>query len=434
MLARELLRQDPQRVRDALSARGADAGLVDRWLALDEQRRATIGAAEEKKRERNAASAKIGELKRRGESAEEALAATARLKQEIETLEGSLAGLESDLSAVELTLPNLPHASVPVGPDESANRVERVVGQPRRFGFTPLPHWELGPRLGILDFERGAKLSGARFTVSWGAGARLERALIQLMLDLHTRDHGYTEVLPPFLVKTEMLRGTGQLTKFAEAGKLDMFKAEGHDLWLIPTAEVPLTNLHRDEILDASSLPRRYTAHTPCFRAEAGSHGRDVRGLIRQHQFNKVELVQLTTPESSYDALEELTGHAERILQVLGLPYRVVTLSTGDLGFAASKTYDLEVWLPGQDVYREISSCSNCESFQARRANLRYRGEGGKPAVLHTLNGSGLAVGRTLIAILENGQQEDGSVVLPEALRPYLGGLDRITPSAAAGA
>jgi seryl-tRNA synthetase len=310
-----------------------------------------------------------------------------------------------------------------VGPDESANRVERVVGEPPRLGFAPQAHWDLGPRLGILDFERGAKLAGARFTVSWGAGARLERALIQLMLDLHTREHGYTEVLPPFLVRGDMLVGTGQLPKFAP----DLFKLEDHDLYLNPTAEVPLTNLHRDEILEASSLPRRYTAHTPCFRAEAGSHGRDVRGLIRQHQFNKVELVQLARPEESYAALEELTGHAERVLQVLGLPYRVVSLSTGDLGFASSKTYDLEVWLPGQDGYREISSCSNCEDFQARRANLRYRAEGGKPALLHTLNGSGLAVGRTLIAVLENGQQADGSVVLPPALRPYLGGLERLT-------
>ena len=422
MLARELLRHNPERVRAAFLARGADAGLVDRWLALDERRRSTITAVEEKKRERNAASAKIGELKRKGENAEEALAATARLKGEIETLETALAAVEADLTTLELVLPNLPHVSVPVGPDESANRVERVVGEPPRFDFTPLAHWDLGPRLGILDFERGAKLAGARFTVSWGAGARLERALIQLMLDLHTREHGYVEVLPPFLVRGDMLIGTGQLPKFAQ----DLFKVEDHDLYLNPTAEVPLTNLHRDEILDAASVPRRYTAYTPCFRAEAGSHGRDVRGLIRQHQFNKVELVQLAQPEESYAALEELTGHAERVLQVLGLPYRVVSLSTGDLGFQASKTYDLEVWLPGQDGYREISSCSNCEDFQARRANLRYRSEGGKPALLHSLNGSGLAVGRTVIAILENGQQADGSVVLPAALRPYMGGLERL--------
>jgi seryl-tRNA synthetase len=422
MLSRELLRHDPDRVRAALAARGADAGLVERWQGLDQRRRRAIAAVEESKRERNAASAKIAELKRRGESAEEAIAAVSRTKGEIETLETALATVETDLSGLELTLPNLPHPSVPVGPDERANRVERVVGEPPRFDFAPQAHWDLGPRLGILDFLRGAKLAGARSTVYMGAGARLERALIQLMLDLHTNEHGYTEVLPPFMVRGAMLVGTGQLPKF----EADLFRLEGHDLYLNPTAEVPLTNLHREEILDEALLPLRYTAYTPCFRSEAGSHGRDVRGLIRQHQFNKVELVQLTTPEQSYAALEELTGHAERVLQVLGLPYRVVSLATGDLGFASAKTYDLEVWLPGQDGYREISSCSNCEEFQARRADLRYRPEGGKPALLHTLNGSGLAVGRTLIAVLENGQQKDGSVVLPPALHPYMGGLERI--------
>ncbi len=428
MLARELLRHNPEIVRAGFRLRGVDPDLVGRWQALDERRRTTIAAVEDKKRERNAASASIGELKRRGEAADAAIAATARLKGEIELLEATLAEAEGELAALELTLPNLPHATVPVGADEGANRVERVVGEPRHFDFTPQAHWDLGPRLGILDFERGAKLAGARFTVSFGTGARLERALIQLMLDLHTGTHGYTEVLPPVLVRGAMLVGTGQLPKFAP----DLFKVEGHDLYLVPTAEVPLTNLHRDEILDAAVLPLRYTAYTPCFRAEAGSHGRDVRGLIRQHQFNKVELVQLTAPAHSYAALEELTGHAERVLQVLGLPYRVVSLSTGDLGFAAAKTYDLEVWLPGQNAYREISSCSNCEDFQARRGNLRYRPEGGKPALMHTLNGSGLAVGRTLIAILENGQQADGSVVLPAALHPYLGGLERIAPPASA--
>jgi len=422
VLARELLRNDPDRVRRALEERGADPSLVDRWRELDERRRATIVDGEEKKRERNAASQRIGELKRKGESAEEAIAATARLKGEIEIAETRLAAVEGDLTALELTLPNLPHASLPRGRDESANRVERTVGEPPRFDFAPQAHWDLGPALGILDFERGAKLAGARFTAYRGAGARLERALIQLMLDLHTREHGYTEWLPPFMVLADMLVGTGQLPKFAP----DLFKVEGHDLYLVPTAEVPLTNLHREEILDAAALPLRYTAYTPCFRAEAGSHGRDVRGLIRQHQFNKVELVQITTPEQSYAALEELTGHAERVLQLLELPYRVVCLSTGDVGFAAAKTYDLEVWLPGQDAYREISSCSNCEDFQARRANLRYRAEGGKPAFVHTLNGSGLAVGRTLIAILENYQQADGSVVVPQALRPYMG-VERIT-------
>lgn len=422
MLARELLRNDPERVRAALVARGGDPELVARWQALDEQRRATIGAVEEKKRERNAASQRIGELKRKGESADEAIAAVSSLKAEIEAEETKLAAVEADVHALELTLPNLPHATVPVGADESANRVERVVGEPPRFDFEPQAHWDLGPRLGILDFERGAKLSGARFTAYFGMGARLERALIALMLDLHTQEHGYREVLPPFLVRGEALEGSGQLPKFAA----DLFKVEGHDLYLAPTAEVPLVNLHRDEVLDEAALPVRYTAYTPCFRAEAGSHGRDVRGLIRQHQFNKVELVQLTAPAQSYAALEELVGHAERVLQVLGLAYRVVSLSTGDLGFGSAKTYDVEVWLPGQDAYREISSCSNCEDFQARRANLRYRPEGGKPALLHTLNGSGLAVGRTLIAILENCQQADGSVLLPPALRPYMGGVERI--------
>jgi seryl-tRNA synthetase len=422
MLARELLRNDPRRVATALANRRGDAALLQRWQELDERRRTTIAALEDGKRQRNEASQQIGAMKRQGGDAAEAIAAVSRLKGEIERGEQELAAIEEELAGVEQTLPNLPHDSVPVG-DDSANRVERVVGEIPTFDFAPLPHWDLGTRLGILDFERGAKLSGARFTAYFGLGARLERALISFMLDLHTAEHGYGEVLPPFLVLGDMLVGTGQLPKFAP----DLFKIEGHDLYLVPTAEVPLTNLHRGEILDEAALPVRYTAYTPCFRAEAGSHGRDVRGLIRQHQFNKVELVQLTAPERSYEALEELTGHAETVLQRLGLPYRVVCLSTGDMGFSAAKTYDLEVWLPGQNGYREISSCSNCEDFQSRRAGLRYRNAAGKPAFLHTLNGSGLAVGRTLIAVLENGQQADGSVVIPPALRPYMGGLERIT-------
>jgi seryl-tRNA synthetase len=423
MLARELLRESPEKVREGLVRRGADLGLLERWQRADRGRRERLQGVEERKRQRNEASKAIGELKRAGTDAAAEIAAVARLKAETEALEGELAGFDAELLEVELALPNLPHPSLPVGPDESANRVERQVGEPPRFSFAPRAHWEIGPALGILDFERGAKLAGARFTVSFGLGARLERALIQLMLDLHTSEHGYTEVLPPFLVAGAALEGTGQLPKFAA----DLFKVEEHDLYLVPTAEVPLTNLHRDEIVEEAALPLRYTAHTPCFRAEAGAYGRDVRGLIRQHQFNKVELVQLTHPGASYQALEELTRHAERVLEILELPYRVVTLATGDLGFAAAKTYDLEVWLPGQGTYREISSCSNCEDFQARRAGLRYRpAAGGKPSLLHTLNGSGLAVGRTLIAILENGQQEDGSVLLPPALSPYLGGLERI--------
>jgi seryl-tRNA synthetase len=424
MLSRDLLRENPERVRQALADRNADVTLLDSWLGLDAERRAELVEVEELKRRRNDASREIGKVKQQGGDASGAIAEVGRIKARIEELEARLAALEPELAALELSIPNLPHASVPVGRDESANRVEKVVGEPRQFSFQPKSHWDLGPALGILDFERGAKLTGARFTVYFGAGARLERALISLMLDLHTAQHGYTEVLPPVIVNRDSLIGTGQLPKFEQ----DLFHLEGYPYYLIPTAEVPVTNIHRDEILDEARLPVRYTAFTPCFRSEAGSYGKDVRGLIRQHQFNKVELVQLTSAETSYDALEELTGHAERVLEILELPYRRMSLCTGDLGFGAAKTYDLEVWLPGQGLYREISSCSNCEDFQARRANLRYRpAGGGKPRLLHTLNGSGLAVGRTLIAILENYQQEDGSVVIPEPLRPYMAGLERIT-------
>ena len=431
MLPRDLLRNDPERVRRALAARGAEPELLGRWLALDEERRSVLVRVEDLKRQRNEASQRIGEIKRGGGDAEEEIAAVSRLKGEVGELEERLTGAEAELAAAELALPNLPHESVPEGKDESANRVERVVGEPRDFHFEPKAHWDLGPELGILDFERGAKVAGARFTAYFGAGARLERALINFMLDLHTGEHGYTEVLPPFIANADSLTGTGQLPKFAA----DLFHLEGYPYYLVPTAEVPLTNLHRGEILAAARLPVRYTAWTPCFRSEAGSYGKDVRGLIRQHQFNKVELVQLTAAEASYDALEELTGHAETVLRRLGLPYRVVTLSTGDMGFSAAKTYDLEVWLPGQGAYREISSCSNCEDFQARRAEIRYRPEGGgKPRHAHTLNGSGLAVGRTVIAVLENYQEEDGSVTVPEALKPYMGGLERIEADQVASA
>ncbi|HEX6901969.1 MAG TPA: serine--tRNA ligase [Thermoanaerobaculia bacterium] len=424
MLSRDLLRDDPEKVRQGLANRKADPAALDAWQRLDAERRAALVEVEDLKRQRNEASRAIGEVKRKGGDASEEIAAMGRLKSRIEELEARLETIEPELMGIEYTLPNLPHESVPVGKDETDNRCERTWGTPREFDFEPKAHWDLGPALGILDFERGAKLTGARFTVYFGAGALLERALISFMLDLHTREHGYTEVLPPFIVNRETLVGTGQLPKF----EADLFHLEGFPYYLIPTAEVPVTNLHRDEILDESRLPVRYTAYTPCFRSEAGSYGKDVRGLIRQHQFNKVELVQLTAAETSYQALEELTGHAERILQILELPYRVMTLSTGDMGFGSAKTYDIEVWLPGQQAYREISSCSNCEDFQARRANLRYRpAEGGKPKLLHTLNGSGLAVGRTLIAILENYQQADGSVVIPEPLRRYTGGLERIT-------
>jgi seryl-tRNA synthetase len=424
MLSRDLLRDDPQKVRQGLLNRQMNPAPLDAWLMLDAERRAALVEAEELKRQRNEASRAIGEVKKQGGDAAAQIAAVGQLKGRIEELEGRLQTIDPELLAIEHTLPNLPHESVPVGPDESANRCERTVGTPRAFDFEPKAHWDLGPELGILDFERGAKLTGARFTVSFGAGALLERALINLMLDLHTREHGYTEVLPPFIVNADSLFGTGQLPKF----EADLFKLEKHPYYLVPTAEVPLTNLYREETLDEARLPVRFTAYTPCFRSEAGSYGKDVRGLIRQHQFNKVELVQLTTPETSHQALEELTGHAERVLQILELPYRVMTLATGDIGFGAAKTYDIEVWLPGQAAYREISSCSNCEDFQARRANLRYRPDGGgKTRLLHTLNGSGLAVGRTLIALLENYQQADGSVVIPEALRPYTRELERIT-------
>ena len=424
MLARDLLRDEPEKVRQGLLKRNTDPAPLDAWLRLDAGRRAALVEVEDLKRQRNEASRAIGQVKQRGGDAAEEIAAVGRLKARIEELEARLEGVEPELLAIEQALPNLPHESVPIGKDETANRVERTVGIPRQFEFGPKAHWDLGPALGILDFERGAKLTGARFTVYFGAGALLERALINFMLDLHTRSHGYTEVLPPVIVNRESLLGTGQLPKFEQ----DLFKLEGFPYYLIPTAEVPVTNLHRDEILNEARLPVRYTAYTPCFRSEAGSYGKDVRGLIRQHQFNKVELVQLTAPEASYDALEEMTNHAERVLQLLELPYRVVTLSTGDMGFSAAKTYDIEVWLPGQGAYREISSCSNCEDFQARRANLRYRpAGGGKPRLLHTLNGSGLAVGRTLIAVLESYQQEDGSVLIPDALRPFTGGLERIT-------
>jgi seryl-tRNA synthetase len=346
---------------------------------------------------------------------------------QIRQLEVQLDQVEQQRIALLMTIPNLPHSTVPVGASAAENQQVRRHGDPRAFDFEPRPHWELGPALGIIDFDRATKMSGSRFSVLMGAGARLERALINFMLDVHTREHGYLEVEPPFLVNSETLRGTAQLPKF----EADLFKIAGEwDLFLIPTAEVPLTNLHRAEILDGRQLPLRYTAYTPCFRSEAGSYGADVRGLIRQHQFDKVELVKFTTPAQSYDELESLTVNAESILKRLELPYRTMVLSTGDMGFASAKTYDIEVWLPSQNTYREISSCSNTEAFQARRANIKFRPEGtGKAEFVHTLNGSGLAVGRTLIAILENYQQQDGSVVVPEALRSYMGGVDRIAKS-----
>lgn len=423
MLARDLLRSDADHVRDRLGARGFDLGGLDSWGELDVLRRSKLVEVEDLKRQRNEASKEIGRLKNQGGDAAEAIASMGDSKLRIESLEGEISGLEEQLEEIELSFPNLPDESVPVGADAAANREERCVGEPPSFDFEPRNHWDIGPELGILDFERAAKISGARFATYFGAGARLERALIQFMLETQTVEHGYVEVMPPFIVNGDALVGTGQLPKFGE----DLFHLEGTRFYMIPTAEVPLVNLRRDEILEETELPVRYVGSTPCFRAEAGSHGKDVRGLIRQHQFNKVELVWLSHPAESHEALEALTSHAEAILRRLELPYRVVTLATGDMGFAATKTYDIEVWLPGQRAYREISSCSNCGAFQARRANIRYRPvDGGKPRFVHTLNGSALAAGRTLVAVLENYQQADGSVMVPEALRPFMGGLERI--------
>jgi seryl-tRNA synthetase len=396
---------------------------VDPW-ALDAERRALILEVEQLRHRQRLAGEEIA---RRGKAKEDASDLKAEMKGVADRIRAGDARLEEVKATIErflLVVPNVPDGSVPVGKDATDNAEVRRVGEPRAFDFEPKSHWDLGPELGILDFERGARISGARFTVYWDLGARLERALIQFMLDLHG-SRGYREIIPPYLVTAATLTGTGQLPKFED----DLFKtsAGDRDLYLIPTAEVPLTILHRDEILTAGELPKKYVAFTPCFRSEAGSYGKDVRGLIRQHQFHKVELVKLTTAESSMDELEGMVADAEEVLKRLALPYRVVVLSTGDMGFAAAKTYDIEVWLPGQRAYREISSCSNCTDFQARRASLRYRPEPqAKPRFLHTLNGSGLAVGRTLIAVLENYQQKDGSVVVPEVLRPYMGGTERI--------
>ena len=427
MLPRELLRSEPERVAAAVEARGVDPVLVEQWGGWDLRRRESLTELEELRHRRRLAGREIGLLKAQGEAKEEEAAQRIRemtaLKARVEQLEEVVEQAERELVDTELRVPNIAHESVPPGNDESANRVERVVGEPPKFDFDAKAHWDLGPELGILDFERGARLAGARFTTYFGWGARLERALGAFMLDLHTEEHDYTEVLPPYLVKRECLFGSGQLPKFEE----DLFHVQPDSRYLIPTGEVPLVNLHAGEVLDEDQLPLRYAALTPCFRAEAGSYGRDVRGLIRQHQFHKVELVQMTAPEASFDALEQLTRHAERVLQRLELPYRVVTLCTGDMGFAMAKTYDLEVWLPGQKAYREISSCSNAEAFQARRVHTRFRpGEGGPLRHVHTLNGSGLAVGRTLIALLENYQTASGSIRIPAALQPYVGGAEEI--------
>ena len=415
------LRQNIDQVVARLGERGQTVNL-DRFIALDGARREIIQEVEALRGERNAVSKQVGEKKQRKEDAAELIARMGEVANRIKALDESLKQTDEELQGIVMTIPNLPHESVVCGKCADDNPVVRTWGEKPVFAFPPKPHWEIGEALGILDFARGAKITGARFTLYRGLGARLERAIINFMLDLHTGSHGYTEVLPPFLVNRESMTGTGQLPKFEE----DLFRVEKVDYFLIPTAEVPVTNIHRDEILAEKELPVRYVAYTPCFRAEAGSYGKDTRGLIRQHQFNKVELVKFARPEESYGELEKLTLDAEEVLKRLEIPYRVISLCTGDLGFSAAKTYDIEAWLPGQDAYREISSCSNFEDFQARRAAIRFRrSEGGKVEFVHTLNGSGLAVGRTLVAILENGQQADGSVVIPAALRPYLG-VDRI--------
>jgi len=419
------IRDHVDAVRTGLRNRGLDPDkALEQIATLETVRRRVIPELEGLKRAQNTSGDEIARLKRQGLDTTPVQEANRSRSQQIKQLGIQFDAIEYQRTQALMALPNLPHESVPVGTSAADNREVRRHGEPRALDFEPQPHWELGPALGILDFERAVKMSGARFSVLTGAGARLSRALINFMLDLHTRDHGYREVVPPFLVNAAALIGTGNLPKF----EADLFKIAGDwDLYLIPTAEVPLTNLHRGEILDGRELPLRYTAYTPCFRSEAGSYGQDVRGLIRQHQFDKVELVKLTTPEQSYEELERLTADAEEVLRRLELPFRTMLLCTGDTSFASAKTYDIEVWVPSQQAYREISSCSNTEAFQARRANIKFRpGGSGKAEFVHTLNGSGLAVGRTLIAILENCQEKDGSVVIPPALRPYMGGMDVI--------
>lgn len=423
MLDVKLLREDLTRVRERMATRGTAIDW-DEFASLDRERREALSHLERLKEKKNGLSGEIGEVRRGGGDASHLMREVEEVTKGIRQGEPRVATLEERFEAFMLSLPNLPHLDVTVGRDARDNREVRRWGEPNTFEFPAKNHWEIGEELGILDFGRAAKLAGARFALYQGAGARLERALINFMLDLHTDEHGYREIMPPALANRATLTGTGNLPKFEE----DLFRIDSPELFLIPTAEVPLTNIHREETLEREQLPIKYTAYTPCFRREAGSYGQDVRGLIRQHQFNKVEMVKLSEPESSYDELELMVRDAEDVLRRLKLPYRVVELCTGDMGFAAAKTYDLEVWLPGQAMYREISSCSNCEDFQARRAQIRYRKEKkSKPIFVHTLNGSGLAVGRTLVAILENYQQQDGSVVIPEALRSYMGGLEKIT-------
>ncbi|QMV42284.1 serine--tRNA ligase [Cohnella cholangitidis] len=425
MLDVRLLRNDYDKVAQALKNRNASLDLIAAFPQLDVSRREKLTESEQLKNRRNVVSQDVAKLKKSGENADDLIAEMRNVNDRIKLLDDEVREIEAEMDTLLLSIPNVPHESVPVGASEEDNVELRKIGEPTKFEFDAKPHWEIGTELGILDFEAAAKVTGSRFVFYKGLGARLERALINFMMDLHSDKHGYEEVLPPYIVNRDSLVGTSQLPKFAE----DLFKLEGTDYFLIPTAEVPVTNFHREEILSADALPKAFVAFSACFRSEAGASGRDTRGLIRQHQFNKVELVQLVAPDKSYEVLEQLTGHAERVLQLLELPYRVLALCTGDMGFGSAKTYDLEVWLPSAGTYREISSCTNFEDFQARRAGIRYRPENGaKPEFVHTLNGSGLALGRTVAAIIENYQQADGTIKVPEVLKPYMGGIEFIAP------
>ena len=421
MLDIKFVRSNPEDVVAGMKKRGMDLDLAP-FLALDEKRRALLTEVEQLKNTRNTVSKEIGKMKKAGENADALVAEMSKVGEDIKALDHQVSEIDAQMNEIILSIPNIPHESLPEGGEENY-RVERTWGEPRKFEGEPLAHWDIGTGLGILDFERAGKVTGARFTFYKGLGARLERAVISLFLDIHTEKHGYVELIPPYMANSASMTGTGQLPKFAE----DMFKLEGTDYYLIPTAEVPVTNYYREEILNVKDLPIKHCAFSPCFRAEAGSAGRDTRGIIRQHQFHKVEMVKFAHPDHSFEELESLTQDAEDVLQALNLPYRVITLPTGDIGFSSCKTYDVEVWLPSYNAYKEISSCSNFGDFQAGRANIRFRDEEGKVRFVHTLNGSGLAVGRTVAAILENYQQPDGSVVIPEALRPYMGGVEVIT-------
>ena len=422
MLDIRWIRSNVEETKRFLANRNNDMN-IDALLSLDAEKRSLLVESEELKAKRNEGSRKVSQARAAGEDAAGLMEEMRLVGERVKTIDARITEIDASLDDLLLRVPNRPHETCPVGKDENDNVEIRKWGEVPMFPFEPKPHWEIGEALGIMDFERGAALAQSRFTVLKGLGAKVERALLNFMLDLHTEKHGYKEIEPPFMVNSATMQGTGQLPKFAE----ELYKCEGDDLWLIPTAEVPLTNLHAGDILEEDALPLYYTAYTPCFRREAGSYGRDIRGFLRQHQFDKVEMVKLSTPETSYDELEKLTANAEEVLQLLKIPYRVICLSTGDMGFGSSKTYDIEVWLPSQNKYREISSCSNCEDFQARRMNTRYRPkDGGKPRFVHTLNGSGIAIGRTLIAVIENYQQGDGSFLVPEVLRPYMNGVTTV--------